>query len=233
MEQELRLAQFDAERIYKEGVEPAITAGVIVMIVAGLGVASAIGIIRLRPWAYWVGLLYNLLFWLYYVYSLIRLAMILPILEQMLVGLIGMSAGRGGAASMATASRIIAAIKGFSIFTVLYFSVIMILLGFAWRLFTSGSARFVALDPPSGDPSEHFNRGIAYRRRGMWYQSMVEWERAVALSPSDPTYRHALGLVYAQLKRTPEAQRELAEAMSLDPNNMAIMQDAQKLGVSS
>jgi tetratricopeptide (TPR) repeat protein len=167
------------------------------------------------------------LFWLYYLYLFVSIDRISAFMEPILLSL------PPSTASPAKVKQIMTLIRGIGVFPALYFTVLIVFLAFAWRLFTSGSARFVAMEPPSGDPSEHFNRGIAYRRRGMWYQSMVEWERAVELSPSDPTYRHALGLVYAQLKRTPEAQREMAEALRLDPNNMAIMQDAQKLGVTA
>jgi Flp pilus assembly protein TadD len=212
------------DEAWKQGIEPAILVGVVIAIFGGLGIAVSIGIMRLRPWAYWVGWIYNGLLWLSYLNLFISNEQISGDLRKELAK---------SAISPDKAEQFINLVRAVRLIPVVYFLFILLLMGLAWRLFTSGSARFVALDPPSGDPSEHFNRGIAYRRRGMWYQSMVEWERAVELSPSDPTYRHALGLVYAQLKRTPEAQRELAEAMSLDPNNLAIMQDAQKLGVSS
>ncbi|HYF64746.1 MAG TPA: tetratricopeptide repeat protein, partial [Herpetosiphonaceae bacterium] len=214
------------DELYETSIEPALTSLVVFSILAGLGIAISVGIIRVRRWAYWAGWIYNGLFWLYYLAVFVYTDRIITFIEPIVLGL-PTSSGNPG-----RAKQVLTIVRGIGLFPALYFTILIVFLAFAWRLFTSGSARFVAMDPPSGDPADHFNRGIAYRRQGMWYQSMVEWERAVELSPGDPTYRHALGLVYAQLKRPAEAQRELAEALSLDPNNLAILQDAQKLGVS-
>lgn len=49
------------------------------------------------------------------------------------------------------------------------------------------------------------------------------------LAPVDATYRCALGLVYAQLKRPNDALRELDEAVQLAPNNLQILEDQKQV----
>lgn len=71
----------------------------------------------------------------------------------------------------------------------------------------------------SGDDVEHYNRGIAYKKLGMWYQASKEWETAVKQSPNDLSYLHALGLAYAQLKRFDQAFTTLERGLAVAPGH--------------
>lgn len=70
---------------------------------------------------------------------------------------------------------------------------------------------------PQRDDGGHYNAGLDYQRRGMWYMAVLEWERAVAAAPNDLTYRRALGLGYAQLRRFDEARTMLQTALAQHP----------------
>ncbi len=47
----------------------------------------------------------------------------------------------------------------------------------------------------------HYNNGIAYKNRGMWYMTVQEWFVASRKKPHDKTYLQALGLAFAQIKK--------------------------------
>ena len=60
------------------------------------------------------------------------------------------------------------------------------------------------------DHAEHYNRGIAYRNRGMVYMAIQEWAAASRAKPGDRTYLQALGLAYAQItQRYPNSKAYL------------------------
>lgn len=73
--------------------------------------------------------------------------------------------------------------------------------------------------------SDPFNKGIAYRDRGMWYMAAHEWELAARAAPRDTTMRHALGLAYAQLGRYEAARDELSVALALASGDAEIARD--------
>jgi tetratricopeptide (TPR) repeat protein len=77
-----------------------------------------------------------------------------------------------------------------------------------------------AIEP--GDHREHYNSGIAYKNRGMWYMAAQEWEAAIDKQPREPNYLHALGLAYAQLKRYDRARATLDTAIQAAPDNQQI-----------
>jgi tetratricopeptide (TPR) repeat protein len=77
-----------------------------------------------------------------------------------------------------------------------------------------------AVDP--ADHREHYNSGIAYKNRGMWYMAAQEWEAALGKQPREPNYLHALGLAYAQLKRYDNARATLDAAIQAAPDNQRI-----------
>ena len=208
------------DEFYTKAFEPAINATALLAMVGIIGIILSVGILRTRRWAYWLGWLYNGFFWLNYLALFVYVDRILDFIQLFVAG----------QATPTQIKRFVTIMRGIGLFPALYFTILIVCLAFAWRLFTRESIRFIAPTIETGDASDYFNRGVNYRKRGMWYQSMVEWQRAVQISPEDATYRHALGLVYDQMKRPLEARHELAEAQRLDPNNMAIMQDAQRLG---
>jgi len=53
----------------------------------------------------------------------------------------------------------------------------------------------------STDHMGHYNSGVAYKNRGMWYMAVQEWGAALNQAPRDLNYLHALGLAYAQIKK--------------------------------
>ena len=52
-----------------------------------------------------------------------------------------------------------------------------------------------------GDHVEHYNRGLGYRDRGMWYMVAQEWFAAARMRPGERAYLPALGLAYAQIRK--------------------------------
>lgn len=97
----------------------------------------------------------------------------------------------------------------------------IILTVFSYRDFYGPKKRFL-VDVPRRDGIGHYNAGIAYKDRGMWYMASLEWERATLKNPDDANYRHALGLAYGQLKLYERAQSALQKALSLAPNDRKI-----------
>lgn len=78
---------------------------------------------------------------------------------------------------------------------------------------------------PERDDDDHYNMGVIYKNRGMWYMATKEWEGATKKRPSDPEYRRALGLAYAQIKQFGRAVRELREAVRLRTTDQRIKED--------
>lgn len=68
----------------------------------------------------------------------------------------------------------------------------------------------------------HYNNGVAYKDRGMWYMAMREWEMAVSRAPFDLNYLHGLGLAYAQLGRFDQARAALDKALGIAPAHRQI-----------
>jgi tetratricopeptide (TPR) repeat protein len=68
----------------------------------------------------------------------------------------------------------------------------------------------------------HYNAGIAYKDRGMWYMAAREWEAALQQRPHELNYRHALGLAYARLGWFDVALETLRRASDQAPNDKAI-----------
>jgi tetratricopeptide (TPR) repeat protein len=73
-----------------------------------------------------------------------------------------------------------------------------------------------------GDHAAHYNSGIAYRNRGMWYMAAREWEAAARKKPREANYLHALGLAYARLKRFDQARATLDQALRAAPDHPKI-----------
>ncbi|MFN8502655.1 tetratricopeptide repeat protein [Kouleothrix sp.] len=72
----------------------------------------------------------------------------------------------------------------------------------------------IRFDPvvEKGDHAEHYNSGIGYRDRGMWYMAIQEWAVANRMRPGDRTYLHTLGLAYAQIRKLyPNSKAYLAD----------------------
>jgi tetratricopeptide (TPR) repeat protein len=72
---------------------------------------------------------------------------------------------------------------------------------------------------PKRDPESHYNMGVIYKNKGMWYMASKEWEAAAQKKPNELIYRHALGLAYAQLKKFERAMGELRAALQIAPDD--------------
>jgi hypothetical protein len=76
----------------------------------------------------------------------------------------------------------------------------LLLVGLSYSDFFGPQVRF----QPSveiADDMTHYNNGIAYKNRSMWYMTVQEWFMASRKKPHDKMYLQALGLAYAQIKK--------------------------------
>jgi tetratricopeptide (TPR) repeat protein len=138
--------------------------------------------------------------------------------STLLIGLLLANLGRArnAEAVAGTASLIVVTVLGI-VFVLL--PIVLTLL--SYRDFFGPKVRF----QPAIEPAEHlvhYNNGIAYKNRGMWYMAAQEWDVAVSKKPHEPNYLHALGLAYAQLKQTEKARAMLDRAIQSAPDNPQI-----------
>jgi hypothetical protein len=111
--------------------------------------------------------------------------------------------------------------------TVLWQVIYIALTVLSWRDFFGPTVRFL----PEVDVTDHlghYNNGVAYKNRGMWYMAAREWEAAVNKAPHDLNYLHALGLAYAQIKQFAQARTTLDRALQIAPTDPRI-QDSRAL----
>lgn len=66
-------------------------------------------------------------------------------------------------------------------------------------------------------PAQHYNNGLDYKNRGMWYMAAQEWAAAVKDAPHEPNFLHALGLAFAQLGQFDRARSTLDFALQVAP----------------
>jgi hypothetical protein len=71
-------------------------------------------------------------------------------------------------------------------------------------------------------PVDHYNAGLDYKNRGMWYMAAREWSTAVRHAPHEPSFLHALGLAFAQLKQFDQARATLDFARQVAPADAGI-----------
>jgi tetratricopeptide (TPR) repeat protein len=91
------------------------------------------------------------------------------------------------------------------------------------RDFYGPMVRFLPTVEPA-DHMGHYNSGVAYKDRGMWYMAAREWEAAVSKAPRDLNYLHALGLAYAQIRQFAKARATLDSALSIAPGDARIQE---------
>ncbi len=97
----------------------------------------------------------------------------------------------------------------------------VVLVGLSYRDFFGLKVRY-SPEVDAGDHMDHYNSGVAYKNRGMWYMAAKEWELAANMSPRDLSYLHALGLAYAQIRQFDRARATLDKALQLDPHHIQI-----------
>jgi tetratricopeptide (TPR) repeat protein len=75
---------------------------------------------------------------------------------------------------------------------------------------------------PVASPAQHYNNGLAYKNRGMWYMAAQEWTSAVRHAPYEPNFLHALGLAFVQLRQFDRARTVLDFARQVAPDDAQI-----------
>jgi hypothetical protein len=72
-------------------------------------------------------------------------------------------------------------------------------------------------------PAKHYNNGLDYKNRGMWYMAAQEWATAVKHAPLEPNFLHALGLAFVQLGQLDRARITLDFARQVAPADTGII----------
>jgi hypothetical protein len=72
-------------------------------------------------------------------------------------------------------------------------------------------------------PAKHYNNGLDYKNRGMWYMAAQEWSSAVKHAPLEPSFLHALGLAFVQLGQFDRARITLDFARQVAPADAGIV----------
>ncbi|MBC8074904.1 MAG: tetratricopeptide repeat protein, partial [Chloroflexales bacterium] len=103
-------------------------------------------------------------------------------------------------------------------------AIFIVLTAVNYRLFFGKRVRIAAAVPRRGY-DEHFNTGLRYRDKGMWYMAAREWEAALVYGTADADQHRALGLCYAQLGEFGRAIRQLHAALALDPADARLRDD--------
>jgi tetratricopeptide (TPR) repeat protein len=80
-----------------------------------------------------------------------------------------------------------------------------------------------ALRVAVASPVKHYNNGLDYKNRGMWYMAAQEWASAVKHSPLEPSFLHALGLAFVQLGQFDRARITLDFARQVAPADAGIV----------
>lgn len=182
----------------------------LVGLVFGLILAQAIGLGKLKTWAFILHLVYVALVSIQFVVGLVNSVTLFPaVMEEFPPELAAIGMAFAGA-------------NVFISFIVLLIQ--LVVTAFAWKSFFGGKVRVIT-DVPTRTDEEHYNMGLAYKNRGMWYIATREWEMAAAKRPSDPNYRRILGLAYAQIKQYGRALRELREASRLRVDDQQLRDD--------
>ncbi len=195
---------------------------VIIALIYGGQIALARAMLNRARWAYWI------------------IAVLTALqLGGSLLGALGAAAAIGGAIAQAqallpsseaaTATAAVTGIFG----TVVLIDVgikafFMLLVGLSWRDFYGPKERFVSEVRGSTD-YELFNTGLALQRKGMWWMAMKQWEAAVANSPRDTDYLHALTVAYAKLGEWEKARETIAKAIKVAPDDPALKQVQERI----
>lgn len=172
---------------------------VAILVAVGLSIAITFGLWRRRRWAYilnCIGLAIG---------GLATILILIGMTSGLLAGQIALQEARDGRGSF-----------GVELLcnTIIYIVYLAATVG-AFRDFYGRRLRLVTAADGPGHNGDHYNAGLAYRDRGMWYMAAREWELAVAQAPRDLTVRRALGLAYAQLQRYDEAAATLRATLEL------------------
>jgi hypothetical protein len=194
--------------------------GIIILIFGGLSFMITRGLFRQARWAFIVHLIFTVLGAIGAFFQVIGGGLALR--EGLSTP--NQQLGRNSPISPDTITTFVGAI----LFCTVIWQVIYITLTvLSWRDFFGPNLRFM----PEVDVTDHlghYNNGVAYKNRGMWYMAAREWEAAVSKAPHDLNYLHALGLAYAQIKQFAKARTTLDRALQIAPTDPRI-QDSRAL----
>ncbi len=76
-----------------------------------------------------------------------------------------------------------------------------------------------------GDAKKQVEFGIKVARRGLWYEAIFRWKKAVALDPQSASARNNLGVAYEQSGEFELAEGEYEHALELAPGSVYIRQN--------
>jgi tetratricopeptide (TPR) repeat protein len=194
--------------------------GIIILLLGGLFFAITRGLFRQARWAYIVHLVFTVLGAIGTVINIAQGSL-------MLVFLTGPSTERLPS-NQAQVVNALGTILGVALVCTVVVQILYIVLTvLSWRDFFGAKVRFM----PEVDVTDHvghYNNGVVYKNRGMWYMATREWEAAVNKAPFDLNYLHALGLAYAQTKQFAEARTTLDRALQIAPADPRL-QDSRAL----
>ncbi|WP_129673343.1 tetratricopeptide repeat protein [Candidatus Chloroploca sp. Khr17] len=174
------------------------------ILVTGMSLVIMAGLWQRRPWAYIahsIGLLLSIIAVMVAIFAptLSGIAILVPLLGMMLTTL----AGGIGALVLLVLSVILSVLSMDDFFTRMV------------RITSTG------LTKPGGG----YQRGLEYRKRGMWHLAAQTWEEAIAEEPRDVTMRRALGFVYAKMQRYDDARECLRVALAIEPDDVQLRED--------
>jgi len=188
---------------------PEFIVALVIFVFGLLYIAIGRGLLGRQRWAYYIVCFFTLLGLILIPFGIIQSAVMMRELPGVLL------ASQLPPRIVTTVTTVVWVIMFISFgFQLLYF----VLVGLSYRDFFGPKVRLLSTIEASGH-REHYNSGVLYKDRGMWYMATKEWEAAVASSPRDVSYLHALGLAYAQLKQYDRARTTLDNALQIAPEH--------------
>ncbi len=196
---------------------------VIIAIIYGGQIAIARAMMNRVRWAYWIIVVLTALQ-----------------LGGSLIGALGLATAAISAAlaeaqaflpspdAAAIATAITSNIGTFFLVDLLIKILFLLLVGLSWHDFYGRKERFVS-EVRGNTDYELFNTGLALQRKGMWWMAMKQWEAAVANSPRDVDYLHALSVAYAKLEQWDKARETIARAIQIAPDSQALKQIQERI----
>jgi Flp pilus assembly protein TadD len=76
-----------------------------------------------------------------------------------------------------------------------------------------------------GDAKKQVEFGIEVAKRGLWYEAIFRWKKAVELDPQNASARNNLGVAYEQSGNFELAEEEYERALELAPDSIHIRQN--------
>lgn len=151
------------------------------------------GLLRRERWTYYVVIGLSALSLLGALCNIAQLGGMLALLGNGRAGALPPGSARNLPAVVAVASATIFVVIGLQ-------ALYLLLVGLSYRDFFGPQVRFQP-EVETADDVTHYNNGIAYKNRSMWYMAVQEWFAASRKKPHDKVYLQALGLAYAQIKK--------------------------------